>query len=102
MAKQVMLVYQDCPMCGARKGWGEEQTKIANTHGIEIIKFPFFKSGAKEWIWDAAKSGVTLPFFTDGKKFSKKLEDFIEKPKRTRRIRKKIEEKPKDGAISED
>lgn len=89
MAKKIALVFQDCPMCGARKGWGEAQLKIADKHGFEIVETPFFATGAKEWIWEAAKAGMTLPFYTDGKKFSKNLEDFVVKPRKTRRKIKK-------------
>lgn len=76
--KQIMLVYQDCPTCGAREGWGEAQTKVADAHGMEIVKVPFYKEGIGELIWKACKSGMTLPFFTDGENFSKDIIDFKE------------------------
>ena len=88
--KQIMLVYQDCPMCGARKNWGDAQTKIATDHGFDIIKTPYYATGVKGLIMRACEAGIGhLPFFTDGKKFSYNLEDFVEKPERktTRRKR---------------
>lgn len=98
MSKKIMLVYQDCPMCGAREGWGEEQTKLADNYGLEIINTPFYKAGVKDLIWKACKAGMTLPFFTDGEKFSKNLRDFkepdflpedvVEKPKTKKRSKK--------------
>lgn len=100
MPKQIMLVYQDCPMCGAREAWGEEQTKVAKAHGIEIVKTPFYQTGVKGLIWKACKAGMTLPFFTDGKHFSKDIIDFkepdyiedkmaeVEKPKTKKRSKK--------------
>lgn len=87
---EIYLVYQDCAMCGARKGWGDEQTKVADKHGFKIIEVPFTSEGASEVITKVCltheikpkKPGsmATLPFFTDLKHFSKILEDFIEKP----------------------
>lgn len=77
--KKIMLVYQDCPLCGVHKAWGEAQIKKANTKGYNVEKVPFFKSGAKEWIFEALKSGVSLPFFTDGEKFSKNVDDIVKK-----------------------
>lgn len=95
-----MLIYQDCPMCGARKGWGEAQTKIADDHGFEIVPTPFYKTGTPGLIMSAVSHGIKqMPFFTDGKKFSYSLEDFIEKPKskRKRNTKKKREEIIKNG-----
>lgn len=98
--KQIMLIYQDCPMCGARRGWGETQTKIANTYGFEIVNTPFYKTGVKGLIMNALEHGIgRMPFFTDGKKFSYSLEDFVEKPKtkRKRNTRQKREEIVNNG-----
>lgn len=103
--KRILLVYQDCPMCGARESWGKEQTKIANTHGLEIVKTPFYKTGVKGLVMDALEHGIkTMPFFADGKKFSYHIKDFVEKPKtkRRRNTRKKREEITKHGTNSED
>lgn len=83
MANKVFLVYQDCALCGARKNWGEAQLAIAKGENIEIEFVPFTKVSeeinAKELILKAAKKGMTLPFFTDGKKFSKTVELFKKK-----------------------
>lgn len=100
MSKQIMLIYQDCPMCGARKDWGEAQTKIANNYGLEIVNTPFYKTGVPGLIKRAVEHGMKqMPFFTDGKKFSYSLEDFVDKPKprRKRNTKKKREEIIKNG-----
>lgn len=77
--KKLSLVYQDCPMCGARKGWGEEQTQIADTHGFEIVKVSFVTEKGREYCAEALQKGIkTFPFFTDGEKYGKSVEDFIE------------------------
>lgn len=92
MPKKIMLVYQDCPMCGARKEWGDKQLEVAKNCDIEVIPTPFYRTGVKGLIWKACKAGMTLPFFTDGKTFSKYIRDFkepdylpeTEKPKKKR------------------
>lgn len=82
MNKTIYLVYQDCPLCGARRGWGEEQAKIADDAKIPVVKIPFTHASeqinAKGVIMRAAMAGVKLPFFTDGEKFSQTIADFIE------------------------
>lgn len=89
MAKAIYLVYQDCPMCGQKKNWTKRQIEVANTQGFEIVKTSFATEQGRKFIWQALKEHQLkgLPFFTDGKKFSKKIEDFIPK-KRTIRKRK--------------
>lgn len=101
MPKEVKFIYQDCAMCGARKGWGEQQHQIAHKHGLKIVKTPFFTPGAEGLMWKAVESGIkSYPFYTDGVKFSKNIEDFVEKPKKKRNTRKKKEEKVENGNIS--
>ena len=102
-----MLVYQDCPMCGSRKNWGEKQTKIADDHGFEIVNTPFYKTGVDGLIKRATEFGIgRLPFFTDGQKFSYSLEDFVEKPMKKSKTRcrtsKKRNTKSKREAITKD
>lgn len=89
MMTKILLIYQDCPLCGARKEWGDKQLQIADTHGLEIVKTPFYKTGSKDLIMKALENGIKkMPFFTDGEKFSYDLSDFVEKPKKKRTRRK--------------
>lgn len=95
----IRLVYQDCPMCGNRKEWGEKQTAKANAAGIEIEKLSFASPEGSHLCKEAIFAGVTrLPFFTDGKVFRESIDDFVEatgavieekKPTKTRRRAKK-------------
>ena len=90
--KKIYLIYQDCPLCGARKEWGEEQLKIADTNGFQIVKMSFVSPLADEYIKTAVykKHIGKLPFFTDGEKYSRDLADFVEKEdKPTKNTRKK-------------
>lgn len=102
MTKDVRYIYQDCAMCGARKGWGDQQKAVAKANGINIIMTPFFTPGAEGLMWKAVEAGIdSYPFYTDGTKFSKDINDFIEKPKKSRKKTKKIKETEENGAISE-
>lgn len=83
MHKIISLVYQDCPDCGSRKEWADDQHAIAAKNGFRIEKLSFVMPESKDLMLAAKnKFGIkSMPFFTDGKKFSKTLEDFVEKPK---------------------
>lgn len=102
MSKDIKFIYQDCGMCGSRKDWGEQQKQVARANGINIIMTPFFTNGCEGLMWKAVEAGIdSYPFYTDGKKFSKNIEDFIEKTKKSRKKTKKVKESSEDGAISE-
>lgn len=97
---KIKLVYQDCPMCGARENWGEKQTKLAEGAGIEIEKISFASPEGSHLCKEAIYAGITkLPFFTDGLTFRNSIDDFAaaaknaEKPKTTKKrtVRKKKE-----------
>ena len=95
----IKLVYQDCPMCGSRKEWGEKQIAKAGAAGLEIEKISFASPEGSHLCKEAIFAGVTrLPFFTDGKVFRESIDDFVaatgvvieeQKPKKTRRRAKK-------------
>jgi hypothetical protein len=95
----IKLVYQDCPMCGNRKEWGEKQTAKANAAGLQIEKLSFASPEGSHLCKEAIFAGVTrLPFFTDGKFIYESIDDFVEasgavieekKPAKTRRRTKK-------------
>lgn len=102
MAKKVWLIYQDCPMCGARKEWGLKQTYLAGSHNIEIVPKPFHATGSKDLIMRAIQSGIgKMPFFTDGDKYAYGIDAFIETPmEEVKEAPKKTakKRKAKDGA----
>lgn len=86
----IKLVYQDCPMCGSRKNWGEKQLEKANTAGLKVEKISFASPEGSHLCKEALFAGVTrLPFFTNGLIFRETIDDFIqkdekaEKPKKT-------------------
>lgn len=78
MDNEIICVYQDCVMCGDR---GKKLKKLIFDKDLNVRKVSFASDEGKNLIHEAVfkhKLG-SMPFFTDGKKFSYKLEDFIEK-----------------------
>lgn len=90
MANKIKLVYQDCPLCGSRKVWGEKQLAKANTAGIQVEKISFATPEGSHLCKEAVMAGIErLPFFTNGLIFRATIDEFIEKPKKTRKTKKK-------------
>jgi len=98
------IVYQDCPLCGARKKWGEKTIAHAQKAGLETRALSFASPEGAHLCKEAIYAGCTaLPFITDGVKFSQNIDDFIEKPAQPAKksTKKKTAKKPEaeDGAI---
>ena len=91
------IVYQDCPLCGARKKWGEKTIAHAQKAGLEVRKLSFASPEGAHLCKEAIYAGCTaLPFITDGVKFSQNIDDFIEKKpakpaKKTKKRTRKVE-----------
>ena len=67
MTKEIILVYQDCPMCGSRKDWGEKQIVDAAAEDASIRKVSFVTEEGRGYCAGALKAGkASMPFFTDG------------------------------------
>jgi len=104
----IYWIYQDCPLCGARKNWGEAQVKSANDHGIKYKKISFAHPKAYGMAKKALEHGIaSYPFFTDGERFSKDIADFAvkEEPTEAKTKKKKTTRKKKkeadDGNLDE-
>ena len=78
MSKELICVYQDCAMCGDR---GKKIKQFVETNGLNVRKVSFASEEGKELIYQAMTDhGIKkLPFFTDGKKFSENIADFVKK-----------------------
>lgn len=76
---KLVLIFADCFACGMRKDWAEHQLAEAQANDFEIEKLPFYADGAADYIRLAIQQGVNMPFFSDGKKVSRNVADFIEK-----------------------
>lgn len=81
-SSEIKCVFQDCPLCGNR---GKLLKKVIETEGLKVRKVSFASEEGRELIHEAVmEHGIgRLPFFTDGKKFSLDIRDFVEKPQET-------------------
>lgn len=98
MGKEVIAVYQDCVLCGTH---GRQKVAELAQKGIIVRKVGFTTPEGKELIHKAIfehKIG-SMPFYTDGEKFSISLEDFTEKPAKNEKKTKKVKKEGKDGTI---
>lgn len=77
MNKEIIVVYQDCVLCGDR---GRKRRQYLAKKGLSVRKVSVFTDEgaflAKEAVFKH-KMG-SLPFYTDGKRFSYHVEPFIE------------------------
>lgn len=90
----IKLVYQDCPLCGSRKNWGEKQIEKANTAGLQVEKISFASPEGSHLCKEALFAGVTrLPFFTNGLIFRETIDDFIQKNKKAEKPKKTAKRK---------
>lgn len=79
MTKEIMIVYQDCPTCGARKAWGEETIKTALNAKAFVRKVSFVTREGEQLIAKAVEKGITrLPFVTDGTTFAYDVKSVLE------------------------
>lgn len=75
----LIIVYQDCPMCGARKEWGEKTVAGATKAGMSIRKVSFASQEGQMLSAQAIEKGITrYPFITDGTIFARNIETFIQ------------------------
>lgn len=93
MNKEIICVYQDCPLCGSR---GKQLKKTIENKKLNVRKVSFASPEGKELCHKAVfEHGIkTMPFFTDGKKFVDNLEELFVKNKKTvKKTRKTIKKK---------
>ena len=95
----IKLVYQDCPLCGSRKNWGEKQIEKANTAGLQVEKISFASPEGSHLCKEALYAGVTrLPFFTNGLIFRETIDDFIPQTQSVKKQAKKTKQSVKKTA----
>ena len=81
MAKKIIYVYQDCPLCGDR---GKKLKNLIIDKKLNVRKVSFASPEGKDLIHEAVfNHGIgSMPFFTDGEKFATDIEELIAKPKK--------------------
>lgn len=94
MDKNIICVYQDCPMCGAR---GQRLKKFIASEGLNVQKISFASNQGKDLCHKAVfEHGIkSMPFFTDGDRFSNSIKDFVQKCEKPKKIVKKSTKKPR-------
>lgn len=110
--KEIIVVYQDCFMCGAPENWSElakETFTECKKHGINPRKVSCFSQEGQSYAMAAINVGVTsTPFFTDGKTYASNIKDLIEAEseaqtaKKTAKKSKKVTKEAKNGTNSAD
>lgn len=82
MSKEILVIYQDCFMCGAPENWSElaKQTFAeCEKAGIKPRKVSCFSQEGQSHALAAIQAGVkSTPFFTDGEKYASNIKDLIE------------------------
>lgn len=98
----LLLIYQDCYDCGASKVWHENVQQAAADAGVLIEYTPHNTPGAKKLILEAHKKGVEVPFLSNGKKYSRKLNDLLDTPQDKPKPQKRRKKEVKHEVVSED
>lgn len=108
MNKEIVIVYQDCFTCGARKNWGERTIAAITKAGVPYRKVSFASVEGQAHCMNAITQGIArFPFVTDGKIYATSIEELLQaesKPqtaKKTTRKTKRMKKGAKNGAISE-
>lgn len=97
--KEIIAVYQDCVLCGVK---GKQKIDEYAEKGIAIRKVGFTTPEGRELCAKAVALGIGyMPFYTDGEKFAKSIEDFMESSEPVKK-NKKVRKEKKDGAVSKD
>lgn len=112
MAKEIIVIYQDCFACGGPENWNElaKQTFAeCEKHGITPRKVSCFSQEGQAHAMAAIQAGVkTTPFFTDGKSYASNVKDLLQAEsepqtaKKTTKKSKKVTKGAKNGADSAD
>ena len=112
MAKEIIVIYQDCFACGGPENWNElaKQTFAeCEKHGITPRKVSCFSQEGQSHAMAAIQAGVkTTPFFTDGKSYASNVKDLLEAEsepqtaKKSTKKSKKVTKGAENGADSAD
>lgn len=105
MLKEIICVYQDCPLCGVK---GEKLKKIIVDEKITLRKVSFASPEGKELVYKAVfEKGIkTMPFFVADGDFATEIGALIAKgskatkknvKKSTKKTRKNVKKGDKNG-----
>ena len=75
MNKEIVVVYQDCALCGAK---GKQTIAEYAKKGITIRKVSFATPEGRELCFKAVSLGIkSMPFYTDGETFASNIDEVI-------------------------
>lgn len=88
MTKEVVCVYQDCPLCGNK---GKVVIKIATEKGVGIRKVSFASDEGKDLIHEAlSEHGIgTMPFYVMDGRFSTQIDEVLKEPEPAKKPKRK-------------
>ena len=101
MANEIIIVYQDCALCGAK---GKKRLEWFDSQGIAVRKVSFASKEGADYCSEAVfKHGIkTMPFYTDGLHYAQTAEDLLKLIQRKKSCKKnKTKQEPLDGISSE-
>lgn len=93
--KEIIIVYQDCFMCGGRENWSAKAKKAAEQlekAGASFRKLSFASIEGQNHCAKAIEAGVgAMPFYTDGKIYASDLETLLEAESKAQNERDEVE-----------
>lgn len=99
MSKEIIIVYQDCFMCGSRENWSAKAKHVADEAekaGIPYRKLSFATMEGQDHCAKAVENGIkTMPFFTDGKIYAQDYETLLEAELEPQAVKIKATAEPK-------
>ena len=93
--KKIIIVYQDCFLCGSRKKTIPKKLDKLTNMGYEVVAIGFTDPIADPLIVEAVRQGIgSMPFYTDGKYFAATIDGLIEQiiPRKMSKKTKKTKE----------
>lgn len=99
MAKELTCIFQDCLDCGDLAIWYALNTLQAKKHNVAVKPVHYQAIDAYGEMKKARKQGVkSYPFFTDGEKYAKNIEEFFKKEEVVvKKPTRKTKKEAKDG-----
>lgn len=77
--KEIVIVYQDCFLCGASKKWGDATIEHLTKTGIPYRKLSFASQEGQAHALKAIEAGIaSYPFVTDGTHYAKDVKSLTE------------------------
>lgn len=108
MGKEIIIVYQDCFLCGSHQNWGEKTIANIMKAGVQYRKLSFASAEGQAHCAKAISMGLKrLPFVTDGKTYAYDVATLLEAESEAQTVKKtskkttKKQKGVKNGAISE-